>query len=275
MEKFITTMLYLSMIEKVERNLFLYWYYIINEMFPADKQDEKIKGAMITLKDVYLSKFERDILEDPPEVDALVKLKLEVPKKYYDIDYKDIIRDGKAKNIEKDYKDIRRFSSGRPSIPTVKFISKRYKWLLPNPRVELSDNTYVLKAVDDLIVKLIPKPVLAHFTDFITSLINDDFTFPIDSTEIKSEELSNEERKAHIGEIKQLHDIIKKQSRKLKYDLGRKTEEELNEIAYRTRKKNGTVNYAGIARELGYHPTTVKAEFVRRGKQKMTFERRE
>ena len=64
--------------------------------------------------------------------------------------------------------------------------------------------------------------------------------------------------------IETQNNMLKKIGRKVKYRLGRISKEKLLEIAFSTRKINGSINYTGIARELGYHPTTVQAEFVRR-----------
>lgn len=78
-------------------------------------------------------------------------------------------------------------------------------------------------------------------------------------------------RKDLIREVELRGEVIKKQSKKLKYVLGNMSNEELSTIAYSTRKLNGKINYAAIARELGYHATTVRSEFKRRNMTNLGF----
>ena len=79
-------------------------------------------------------------------------------------------------------------------------------------------------------------------------------------------------RKDLIREVELRGEVIKRQSRKLNFVLGKMSDEDLSAIAYSTRKLNGKINYAAIAKELGYHPSTIRSEFVRRNMANKSFQ---
>ena len=79
-------------------------------------------------------------------------------------------------------------------------------------------------------------------------------------------------RKDLIREVELRGEVIKRQSRKLNFVLGKMSDEDLSAIAYSTRKLNGKINYAAIAKELGYHPSTIRSEFLRRNMANKSFQ---
>ncbi|TFB12695.1 hypothetical protein E3V33_04810 [Candidatus Marinimicrobia bacterium MT.SAG.4] len=85
----------------LDKDLLLYWYYIIQEKFPDLKKGNKLYGELSFLRDVINNHFGN--VNDKPDLEWLIVLKLTIPKIHYEIDYREIIKENKISKYRRLY----------------------------------------------------------------------------------------------------------------------------------------------------------------------------
>ena len=247
--------------DKKKRRLILYWYYTIMELFPPEivhRQD--IKEGIEFLNTYHSNKCKKKIM--PKEElnknlhfkAKLVKLRLEVPQEYYKIDYQ--------KHLEEFS-----FYIPLPSRPSVDQLFSRYKseyyQEVPYDQEITESLIRDRKEIDKLVQRMIPDDPLGKFFKFVKEL-KKDVTIPIitaKSTNYYTPDQYNQVNR----QLELVQGKYKVVQRKLRSKLGSMSDEEFKTIIYDTKKKNGKPNFTQIGKKLGYHPTTIKSELMRRG----------
>ena len=85
----------------MDKDLLLYWYYTIQEKFPDLKKGNKLYGELSFLRDVINNHFGN--VNDKPDLEWLIVLKLTIPKIHYEIDYREIIKENKISKYRRLY----------------------------------------------------------------------------------------------------------------------------------------------------------------------------
>ena len=87
--------------EVLDKDLLLYWYYTIQENYPDLKKGNKLYGELAFLRDVITNQYGN--VNNNPDLKWLIILKLTIPKKHYNIDYRKIIKEKKVNKFRRLY----------------------------------------------------------------------------------------------------------------------------------------------------------------------------
>lgn len=246
--------------DKEKCHLVLYWHYTIIDLFPpAEFSRQDIKDGIEFLKIFHVNKYKKSIIDkkelykDSKRAAAFTRLKIEVPQKYYEVDFQ---------------KQIEGFKSytGLPPRPSVEQLASIYGYdKYPTSQEDLDWEERIFrdqKEIDKLVQRMIPDDPLAKFFEFVKEL-KKDVTIPIKTA--KSTNSYTPDQYIQVNrQLSLVQDKYKVVQRKLRSKLGFMSNEEFRTIIYDTKKKNGKPNYSKMGKILGYHHTTIKSELKRR-----------
>ena len=238
------------------------------ELFPPEEFDRKDIEEGIDFIKTYHSNKSKKIIMPEEELNKnlyfkakLVKLRLEVPQEHYSVDYQ--------KHLEESS-----FYLPLPSRPSVDQLFSRYKSeYYPDVPYDQEMTESLIrdrKEIDKLVQRMIPDDPLAKFFEFIEKLKKkgeiSTLTDESEGSEKSVRDVSvHHELGAAENIIKKQNMVIRKLRKKEKYLLRELNNEELNELIFNTKKKNGKPNFSEMSKILGYHRTTIKSELKRRG----------